>query len=137
MARPIIKVYRNTRELTLSVGFLHSCRCPQYNFVDVTLDIILDGCPPDPVLRLETDGCSYWFVEEAKSPMGVRYCLFEVDDDGGLVFYLDDTINELPEGRYVGIIKANDTPLVSFAIDLLDPKFQIISASKEEHRWKN
>lgn len=136
MRRPIVPVYRDTRELVVSVGFLRDCHCPQFNFENVKLSIIREGCEPEPRLTLMTDGCSYWFESEIPGPVGVSYPLFEVDQDGNLVFYFDNSLQDLEDGRYVATISANDTPLVSFAIHFQTPKYKINSINKESYTWK-
>lgn len=137
MARPIIQISNETRELIMSVSFLRSCGCPVFNFSNLTLDVVRDGCGPDPSLHLETDGCSFWYVQETPQPIGVQYRVFEIDDGGNLVFYFDGAIKELPFGRYVGIIKANKTPLLEFALDIIPTQFELTSARTEGYKWKN
>lgn len=136
MARPIISITKETRELILSVSFLNSCGCPRPDFEDLHLDITRDGCKALPERVIRTDGCAVWVELVEAQPVGVSYPLFEDTCDGDLIFYFDCLMDDLPIGRYVGTLRSGLDKILSFGINLTDNKYTLGKLSSEGYKWK-
>lgn len=135
--RPIIEINRETRELVLSIGFLGECGCSRVPCEDLKLVLVKDGCPTELTRVYKNDGCSWWYEDVMSEPYGVEYPLFEINDDGHLVFYFDDVILDLPEARYVARVETSEEVLVSFAVDLVGQRYELKHLSKEQKQCRN
>lgn len=77
-----------------------------------------------PVVCHQPTGCG---CGPAPDPIWVEYPVFEIDDDGLLVFYFDDKLWSQPSGRYIGQIVCGGCVVVEVQIELSCNKLYIKS----------
>lgn len=99
----IIRLCKDTPKLGLRI-VRPGCNGKQLMDDGITLLITPVVCDRPERIEQYWDGCVLKSREVREELPGLQYTAFEVNDDGLVIFYLDDKAWSLPPGRYHGTL---------------------------------